>query len=160
MQIIDACSKGNLGRFINHSCEPNCQTEKVTVLASTMLHLAAYSPLQIPTALMFHVIYTSSYFNSQSLQCYKNCSSLILEVASVDWWDKQFVNIPWTLFRLAIRRYCISFCHTSEDVFFLCIMFLLWTKPMYRCGHTICSTTELTELIVLNLIIQYRPWLY
>ncbi|CAI9786607.1 unnamed protein product [Fraxinus pennsylvanica] len=27
-EIIDACAKGNLGRFINHSCDPNCRTEK------------------------------------------------------------------------------------------------------------------------------------
>lgn len=32
-QVIDACVKGNKGRFINHSCEPNCQTEKVNMMS-------------------------------------------------------------------------------------------------------------------------------
>ena len=26
--IIDAGPKGNLARFMNHSCEPNCETQK------------------------------------------------------------------------------------------------------------------------------------
>ncbi|KAK7281576.1 hypothetical protein RIF29_09693 [Crotalaria pallida] len=30
-EVIDASAKGNLGRFINHSCDPNCRTEKVNV---------------------------------------------------------------------------------------------------------------------------------
>lgn len=31
-QVIDASAKGNLGRFINHSCDPNCRTEKVIII--------------------------------------------------------------------------------------------------------------------------------
>jgi len=30
--VIDASAKGNLGRFINHSCDPNCRTEKVFII--------------------------------------------------------------------------------------------------------------------------------
>ncbi|XP_021841738.1 histone-lysine N-methyltransferase ASHH2 isoform X2 [Spinacia oleracea] len=30
-EVIDASAKGNLGRFVNHSCDPNCRTEKWVV---------------------------------------------------------------------------------------------------------------------------------
>jgi hypothetical protein len=40
-EVIDACIKGNLGRFINHSCEPNCRTEKWTVDGEVCIGLFA-----------------------------------------------------------------------------------------------------------------------
>ncbi|CAA3017716.1 histone-lysine N-methyltransferase ASHH2-like isoform X2 [Olea europaea subsp. europaea] len=38
---IDACVKGNLGRFINHSCNPNCPTEKWMVNGEVCVGLFA-----------------------------------------------------------------------------------------------------------------------
>ncbi|CAM8877632.1 unnamed protein product [Rhodiola kirilowii] len=40
-EVIDACSKGNLGRYINHSCESNCRTEKWMVNGEICIGLFA-----------------------------------------------------------------------------------------------------------------------
>ncbi|KAM0974051.1 hypothetical protein ACFX2I_017158 [Malus domestica] len=40
-EVIDACAKGNLGRFINHSCDPNCRTEKWMVNGEICIGLFA-----------------------------------------------------------------------------------------------------------------------
>jgi len=34
--FIDASSKGNISRFINHSCDPNAETQKVTIIPQKM----------------------------------------------------------------------------------------------------------------------------
>ncbi|KAJ0976840.1 hypothetical protein J5N97_012314 [Dioscorea zingiberensis] len=45
-EVIDACAKGNLGRFINHSCDPNCRTEKWMVNGEVCIGLFAIRDIQ------------------------------------------------------------------------------------------------------------------
>ncbi|XP_017252162.1 histone-lysine N-methyltransferase ASHH2 [Daucus carota subsp. sativus] len=45
-EVIDACAKGNLGRFINHSCEPNCRTEKWMVNGEVCVGLFALKDIK------------------------------------------------------------------------------------------------------------------
>lgn len=40
-EVIDARAKGNMGRFINHSCNPNCRTEKWMVNGEICIGLFA-----------------------------------------------------------------------------------------------------------------------
>ncbi|KAL7246186.1 hypothetical protein ACSBR2_001338 [Camellia fascicularis] len=45
-EVIDACAKGNLGRFINHSCDPNCRTEKWMVNGEVCIGLFALKDIK------------------------------------------------------------------------------------------------------------------
>jgi SET domain-containing protein len=40
-RIIDAGPKGNLSRFMNHSCQPNCETQKWNVNGDVRVGLFA-----------------------------------------------------------------------------------------------------------------------
>ncbi|ODM96183.1 hypothetical protein Ocin01_10498 [Orchesella cincta] len=44
--IIDATQKGNCSRFINHSCEPNCETQKWTVNGEVRIGFFAIADLR------------------------------------------------------------------------------------------------------------------
>lgn len=44
-RIIDAGPKGNEARFMNHSCQPNCETQKWTVNGDTRVGLFALTEI-------------------------------------------------------------------------------------------------------------------
>ncbi|XP_015369932.1 PREDICTED: histone-lysine N-methyltransferase, H3 lysine-36 and H4 lysine-20 specific-like [Diuraphis noxia] len=52
-RTIDAGPKGNLSRFMNHSCEPNCVTQKWTVNGDTRIGLFALHDIPTGTELVF-----------------------------------------------------------------------------------------------------------
>ncbi|XP_029685451.1 histone-lysine N-methyltransferase NSD3 isoform X2 [Takifugu rubripes] len=53
-RVIDAAQKGNLSRFINHSCSPNCETQKWTVNGDVHIGLFALCDIDAGTELTFN----------------------------------------------------------------------------------------------------------
>ncbi|XP_069482744.1 histone-lysine N-methyltransferase NSD2-like isoform X3 [Ambystoma mexicanum] len=53
-RIIDAGRKGNYSRFMNHSCQPNCETQKWTVNGSTRVGLFALTDIPAGVELTYN----------------------------------------------------------------------------------------------------------
>ena len=78
-RIIDAGRKGNLARFMNHSCQPNCKTEKWNVAGDTRVGLFALRDIKAGEELTFHYN-LESVCNAQKKKCEcgaPNCAGLI-----------------------------------------------------------------------------------
>ncbi|ESW09471.1 hypothetical protein PHAVU_009G130100 [Phaseolus vulgaris] len=71
-EVIDASAKGNLGRFINHSCDPNCRTEKWMVNGEICIGLFALRDIKQDEELTFDYNYVRV-FGAAAKKCY--CSS-------------------------------------------------------------------------------------
>ncbi|XP_054917474.1 histone-lysine N-methyltransferase NSD2 [Dermacentor andersoni] len=77
-RIIDAGPKGNLSRFINHSCEPNCETQKWTVNGDTRVGIFAIRDIAAGTELTFN--YNLECRGNERIPCAcgsRNCSGYI-----------------------------------------------------------------------------------
>ncbi|XP_028757559.1 histone-lysine N-methyltransferase ASHH2 [Neltuma alba] len=71
-EVIDASAKGNLGRFINHSCDPNCRTEKWMVNGEICIGLFALRDIKQGEEVTFDYNYVRV-FGAAAKKCY--CSS-------------------------------------------------------------------------------------
>lgn len=76
--FIDATKKGNLGRFCNHSCNPNCQVEKWVVGDQLRMGIFAKRPIAAGEELVFN--YNVDRYGAKSQKCYcgeSNCKGTI-----------------------------------------------------------------------------------
>ena len=67
-EIIDATCKGNLTRFINHSCEPNCETQKWTVNGDLRIGFFTLKNLQPGDEITFD--YQFQRYGRKAQKCY------------------------------------------------------------------------------------------
>ncbi|KAK2972581.1 hypothetical protein RJ640_020134 [Escallonia rubra] len=51
--FVDATKKGSLARFINHSCQPNCETRKWTVMGETRVGIFAKQDISFASELAY-----------------------------------------------------------------------------------------------------------
>ncbi|KAG7387816.1 hypothetical protein PHYBOEH_008130 [Phytophthora boehmeriae] len=77
---IDARNKGSFTRFVNHSCDPNCKTEKWTVKGETRIAVIALRDIQEGEELTFD--YQWKALGSRQIKCFcnaANCKGVIGE---------------------------------------------------------------------------------
>ncbi|GFX81565.1 histone-lysine N-methyltransferase SETD2 [Trichonephila clavipes] len=77
-EILDATYKGNQTRFINHSCDPNCETQKWTVNGE--LRVGVFARRFIFTGEEFTLDYQFQRYGREAQKCFcgsDNCSGYI-----------------------------------------------------------------------------------
>lgn len=77
-EVIDPTTSGNIARFINHSCDPNCQTIKWQVLDEVQVGIFAIKDIAENEELTFN--YQFDFFKTLLNRCYcgsKNCKGFL-----------------------------------------------------------------------------------
>ncbi|XP_044050985.1 histone-lysine N-methyltransferase NSD3 isoform X7 [Siniperca chuatsi] len=77
-RVIDAGPKGNSSRFMNHSCSPNCETQKWTVNGDVRIGLFALCDIEADTELTFN--YNLHCVGNRRTSCHcgsDNCSGFL-----------------------------------------------------------------------------------
>ncbi|XP_050208267.1 histone-lysine N-methyltransferase ASHH1 [Mercurialis annua] len=67
LESIDATRKGSLARFINHSCQPNCETRKWNVLGEIRVGIFAKQDISIGTELAYD--YNFEWYGGAKVRC-------------------------------------------------------------------------------------------
>ncbi|XP_043804674.1 histone-lysine N-methyltransferase ASHH1 isoform X4 [Manihot esculenta] len=66
-ESIDATKKGSLARFINHSCQPNCETRKWNVFGEIRVGIFAKQDISIGTELAYD--YNFEWYGGAKVRC-------------------------------------------------------------------------------------------
>ncbi|XP_057490388.1 histone-lysine N-methyltransferase ASHH1-like isoform X1 [Actinidia eriantha] len=76
--FVDATKKGSLARFINRSCQPNCETRKWTVLGEVRVGIFAKQDIYAGTELAYE--YNFEWYGGANVRCLcgaPNCSKFL-----------------------------------------------------------------------------------
>ena len=66
-EVIDACTVGNVGRYLNHSCDPNCVTQKWQVRGELAIGLFASRDIRCGEEITFD--YNFERYGDKPIRC-------------------------------------------------------------------------------------------
>ena len=102
-EVIDPTFKGNMARFINHSCDPNCETQKWNVLGETCVGIFAIKDIEVGEELSFN--YQFDVYSTPFTRCLcgaANCKQylgLVPEGYTAEEWNEKVDNMPCEICR-------------------------------------------------------------
>ena len=152
-EVIDPTKKGNMARFINHSCDPNCETRKWHVKSELCIGIFAKRDIQEDEELTFNYDFDLNKTRYQKCLCgAKNCRGY-LGISSED--NKKIVN------KNLICGICKENLRHSESIIDckICKNFfhkkcakkkgqLLSNEEEYKCAH--CLKKSSTVIVSKN----------
>ncbi|KAJ8446066.1 hypothetical protein Cgig2_017568 [Carnegiea gigantea] len=94
-ESIDATRKGSLARFINHSCQPNCETRKWTVQGEIRVGIFAKHDISIGTELAYD--YNFEWYGGAKVRCLCGAASCsgFLGAKSRGFQQASGMRLPW-----------------------------------------------------------------
>jgi len=84
-ELIDACQKGNISRFFNHSCEPNCEIQKWNVGGEVRIGFFSLRDIEQGEELTFDYNFERFTQNDKPMRCHcgaPNCKGVLGLVGS------------------------------------------------------------------------------
>ena len=84
-ELIDACKKGNISRFYNHSCDPNCEIQKWNVGGEVRIGFFALRDVEKGEELTFDYNFERFTQNDKPMRCHcgaQNCKGVLGLVGS------------------------------------------------------------------------------
>jgi histone-lysine N-methyltransferase SETD1 len=88
--VCDATKQGNVARFINASCDPNCYTQIITLNGNKRIVIYAKKDIKAGEELCYDYKFPFEYDETKRIPCHcgaKDCRGFMN-------WDKRYVNLP------------------------------------------------------------------
>ena len=154
-EVIDPTFVGNVARFINHSCDPNCETQKWNVLGEVCVGIFAIKDIKENEELSFD--YQFDFFKTPFTKCYcgtSKCKGYLGVLSASSAWKEGDLPLCQICDKDITDKEEIVVCNglCQQTFHSLCIIkregktkqqaqtFLLSEKRSYICKE--CSTSK------------------